>query len=172
MFIYIQTKLPGNARVVVHIQNCSSWGNLQKAFSNFNDQRDQYGLIHNLVPPKQTNKSPSHYFPRCISLLKLLCSCVSTHEMLATTEGTKHDLFNRLTLKTSLAVPLDRSIRAQNNAESIRYIQNHDNSNQNRTLIKPRFVRNRNADKMFLLQIQTSLHVRPLQCRMWNVLIE
>lgn len=142
-------KLTGNARVVVNIQNVSTWNELKNTLRrNFADQRDEACLNRDLVLLRQSmNEKPQQYFDRCLHILNLLCSYVDIHEQTADAKLLKRNLYNKLALKTFLSglkEPLGNNIRCMrpndlNEAlqfimeeENIQYYQNNSNRNFNK----------------------------------------
>ncbi|KAK4876170.1 hypothetical protein RN001_012592 [Aquatica leii] len=71
----IISKLRGNAKLLVNIQNVSTWSELKTVLTNsFADQRDESCLNRDLVMLRQNlNEKPQQFFDRCLNILNLLC---------------------------------------------------------------------------------------------------
>ncbi|XP_071052902.1 uncharacterized protein [Onthophagus taurus] len=109
-------KLTGNARLVVNIQNVSTWESLKITLQrNFVDQRDEACLNTDLVMLRQnSNEQPHQFYDRCLHILNLICSYVDMHEHTEPANALKRNLYNKLTLKTFLSglkEPLGTTIR-------------------------------------------------------------
>ncbi len=149
-------KLSGNARLVVNVQNVSTWDGLKNTLTrHFADRRDESCLNRDLVLTKQNaNETPQSYYDRILELLNLLCSYVDAHDDVATAQ-IKRNLYTELALKTFLAglrEPLGNTIRCMSPKDladaiqlviresNTKYFQNqpnHNNSNANHTKPKP-----------------------------------
>lgn len=109
------SKLNGNARLVINIQNVTTWAELKDTLTrNFADRRDESCLTRDLVMLKQLpHETPQTFYDKCLELLNLLCSYVDAHEQ-APSAGVKRDLYQKLALKTFLSglrEPLGTTVR-------------------------------------------------------------
>lgn len=144
-------KLSGNARLVVNVQNVSTWEDLKETLNrNFADRRDETCLNRDLVMLRQnSNESPQHFYDRVLEILNLLCSYVDAHET-AAIAAVKRDMYMKLALTTFLSglrEPLGNTIRCmrpKDLAEAIqfvtqennlKYFQNHGSLNPNKSQI-------------------------------------
>lgn len=140
-------KLSGNARLVVNVQNVSTWDALKNTLTrHFADRRDESCLNRDLVLTKQYgNETPQAYYDRVLELLNLLCSYVDAHDNAATAQ-IKRNLYTELALKTFLAglrEPLGNTIRCMSPIDladaiqlviresNTKYFQNQHNNNNN-----------------------------------------
>lgn len=140
------SKLSGNAKSVVNIQNCTNWEDLKKTlYRNFADQRDEACLNRDLVLMRQNhNESVNNFYDRVLSILNLLCSYVDIHETSQESKTLKRNLYSTLALKTFISgikEPLGTTIRCMRpktleeamqfltDEENIQYFQNITNKN-------------------------------------------
>lgn len=129
------SKLDGNAKLVVNIQNVTTWTELKDTlYRNFADQRDESCLNRDLVLLRQySNEKPQQFFDRCLQILNLLCSYVDIHEQNDAAKALKRDLYNKLTLKTFLSglkEPLGTTIRCMRPIDmnqALQFISQEDN---------------------------------------------
>lgn len=145
------SKLSGNAKLVVNIQNVSTWTELKDAlYRNFADQRDETCLNRDLVMLRQLpNEKPQFFYDKVLHILNLLCSYVDIHEQTADAKALKRNLYNSLALKTFLAglkEPLGTTIRCMKpttlvqalqfvtEEDNIHYFQNFSHKNQPQVL--------------------------------------
>lgn len=130
-------KLEGTAKVVVNIQNVSTWDDLKNTLQrNFADQRDETCLNRDLVMLRQQpNENPNQFYDRVLHLLNLLCSYVDNHEHTSTAKALKRNLYSELALKTFLSglkEPLGTNIRCMRPltlAEALQFV-NQEYNNQ------------------------------------------
>lgn len=142
------SKLTGTAKVVVNIQNVSTWDDLKATLRrNFADQRDESCLNRDLVMLRQNqNEQPSQFYDRVLHLLNLLCSHIDIHETTAAAKHLKKSLYNELALKTFLSglrEPLGTTIRCMrptNLAAALQLVIQENNTHyfQNSTRPTPR----------------------------------
>lgn len=142
------SKLSGNAKIIVSIQNCDTWDCLKATLTrNFADQRDETCLNRDLVMLRQQpNEKAYQFYDNVLHLLNLLCSYIDIHELTEPAKLLKRTLYNDLALKTFLAglrEPLGTTIRCMrpkdlNEAlqlviqeDNIHYFQNLTNKNAN-----------------------------------------
>lgn len=109
-------KLSGQAKLVVNIQNVTTWVELKDTLRrNFADQRDEACLNRDLVMMKQLpSEKPSQFYDRILYILNLLCSYIDSHENNDEAKILKRNLYNELSLKTFLSglkEPLGTTIR-------------------------------------------------------------
>lgn len=157
------SKLSGNARSVVNIQNCSNWDDLKTTlYRNFADQRDEACLNRDLVLLRQNaNEKVNHFYDRILEILNLLCSFVDIHETTPESKQLKRTLYTKLALKTficGLKEPLGTTIRCmrpQTLEEAMQFIRDEENTSYFQT------VSNRNNYKPNPTQNQ--LNHSPLQ---------
>lgn len=129
------SKLTGNAKLIVNIQNATTWVELKDTlYRNFADQRDEACLNRDLVLLRQNpNEKPQQFFDRCLQILNLLCSYVDIHEADLGAKLLKRDLYNKLALKTFIAglkEPLGTTIRCMrptNMNEALQFIMQEEN---------------------------------------------
>lgn len=165
-------KLTGNAKLVVNIQNVTTWQELKDTlYRNFADQRDEACLTRDLVLMKQNNnEKPNQFFDRCLQILNLLCSFIDAHEVSSDAKVLKRKLYNDLALKTFLSglkEPLGTTIRSMrptdlNQAlqfiteeENIHYYQNFNRAppkQSNHPSRPPNFNRPNFANQQFQMQ--------------------
>lgn len=130
-------KLTGTAKIVVNIQNVTTWDDLKAVLHrNFADQRDESCLNRDLVMLKQnSNENPNQFYDRVLHLLNLLCSYIDSHENSDTARILKKNLYNDLALKTFLSglrEPLGTTIRCMKPnslAEAFQYVTQEYNNN-------------------------------------------
>lgn len=140
------SKLTGNAKVVVNIQNVSTWEELRKTLlRNFADQRDETCLNRDLVLMRQLpNENPQQFYDRILEILNLICSYINAHETTEVSKNLKRDLYNNLALRTFLSglkEPLSTTIRCMKpqtlsealqlviQEDNVHYFQNYSNKN-------------------------------------------
>lgn len=109
-------KLAGTAKIVVNIQNVTTWNDLKATLQrNFADQRDEACLNRDLVMLRQQpNERPNEYYDKILHILNLLCSYVDSHEDTIAAKALKRNLYSELALKTFLSglrEPLGTNIR-------------------------------------------------------------
>lgn len=123
-------KLSGTAKIVVNIQNISTWEDLKSILHrNFADQRDEACLNRDLVMLRQNqNENPNQFYDRVLHLLNLLCSYIDCHESSDGGKMLKKSLYNDLALKTFLSglkEPIGTTIRCmkpRSLAEALQYV--------------------------------------------------
>lgn len=147
------SKLKGNARLVINIQNVNSWDELKLVLTrNFADQRDETCLNRDLVLMKQLpNEKPQQFYDRCLNILNLLCSYVNCHEATDAAKELKRDLYQNLALKTFLSglkEPLGTTIRCMKPnslSQALQYVIQEDNAQYfqnftNKNFMKPQHI--------------------------------
>lgn len=130
------SKLSGNAKSVVNIQNCSNWEELKTTLHrNFADQRDEACLNRDLVLLRQNpNEKVNHFYDRILEILNLLCCYVDIHEETAESKQLKRELYTNLALKTficGLKEPLGsiiRCMRPRTLEEAMQFIRDEENT--------------------------------------------
>lgn len=155
------SKLTGNAKLVVNIQNCSTWEELkQTLLNNFGDQRDESCLNRDLVMMRQQpQEKPQNFYDRVLNILNLLCSYIDAHEITNESKILKRNLYNNLALRTFLSglkEPLATTIRCmkpnslneamqfvtqENNVnyfQNFSYRSNQPQNNQNKNFVQPK----------------------------------
>lgn len=131
----IISKLKGNAKIVVSIQNTATWEDLKTVLTrNFADQRDECCLNRDLVMLRQLpNEKPQQFFDKCLNILNLLCSYVDIHESTTEAKNLKKNLYQDIALKTfmsGLREPLGTTIRCMKPStlgEALQYVISEDN---------------------------------------------
>lgn len=138
-------KLSGTAKVVVNIQNVSTWDDLKETLRrNFADQRDESCLNRDLVMLRQqANEQPSQFYDRILQILNLLCSYIDIHEVTNSAKILKKSLYSELALKTFLSglkEPLGTTIRCmrpKNLAEALQFVVQENNTHYFQNLTRP-----------------------------------
>lgn len=143
------SKLTGNAKLVINIQNVNRWEDLKNVLQrNFADQRDETCLNRDLVLMKQLpQEKPFEFYDRILHILNLLCSYVDSHENLVQSRTLKRNLYNDLALKTFLSglrEPLGTTIRCMrpiNLAQALQFVTQENNTHyfQNQPRSGPMF---------------------------------
>lgn len=130
-------KLAGTARIVVNIQNISTWEDLKSILHrSFDDQGDETCLNRDLVMLRQSqNENPNiKLYDRVLHLLNLLCSHIDCHESSDGGKMLKKSLYNDLALKTFLSglkEPMGTTIRCmkpRSLAEALQYVTQENNN--------------------------------------------
>lgn len=129
------SKLSGNARLVINIQNVNNWNELKATLTrDFADQRDDTCLNRDLVMMRQMpQERPQQFYDRCLNILNLLCSYVDLHEATAESKLVKKNLYNNLALRTFLSglrEPLGTTIRCMKPtdlAAALQFVMQEDN---------------------------------------------
>ncbi|XP_048522609.1 uncharacterized protein LOC125504520 [Dendroctonus ponderosae] len=126
-------KLTGNARLVVNVQNVSTWDDLKNTlYRNFADRRDESCLNRDLVMLRQQNESPQNFYDKVLEILNLLVSYVDSHDDIASAT-VKRTVYQKLALKTFLSglkEPLGNTIRCMRPtdlAEAIQFVTEETN---------------------------------------------
>ena len=161
-------KLTGQAKLIVNIQNVSTWDELKDTLRrNFADQRDEACLNRDLVMLKQfPNEKPGQFYDRVLHILNLLCSYIDAHETTTTAKTLKRSLYNDLALKTFLSglkEPLGTTIRCMRPIslmQALQFVTQEDNIHyfQNRT--KPNVVIQKNNN---FKPFQNNSNINPMQ---------
>lgn len=132
----IISRLKGNARLVINIQDVTSWNELKIILTrNFADQRDETCLNRDLVLMKQLpNEKVQQFYDRVLNILNLLCSYVNCHETTDPAKQLKRELYQNLALKTFLSglrEPLGTTIRCMKPtslAQAMQFVTQEDNA--------------------------------------------
>lgn len=144
------SKLTGNAKVIVNIQNVSTWDELKTTLlRNFADQRDESCLNRDLVLMRQLpNENPQQFYDRVLEILNLICSYINAHEITDVSKNLKRDLYNNLALRTFLSglkEPLSTTIRCmkpQTLSEALQLVIQEDNVHYFQNYSNKNFVKN------------------------------
>lgn len=151
------SKLSGQAKLIINIQNVSTWDDLKDTLRrNFADQRDEACLNRDLVMMKQLpNEKPSQFYDNVLHILNLLCSFIDSHETTSAAKILKRNLYNDLALKTFLSglkEPLGTTIRCmrpQSLMQAFQFVSEEHNVNyfQNQTKSSANTFKNNNNFK-------------------------
>lgn len=120
-------KLTGSARLVVNVQNVSTWDELKcTLYRHFADTRDESCLNRDLVMLRQgSNESPQNFYDRVLEILNLLVSFVDAHDTVESAT-IKRSLYQNLALTTFLSglkEPLGNTIRCMKPIDLAQAIQ-------------------------------------------------